>query len=68
MPLQYSSVCPSLVMIPENRNELLGKEALKERTAKDNNNHDKVGLLKLCTVRPFSSCQNQTEWSQSAEL
>lgn len=56
MPLQFSSVGPSLVMIPSNRNELLGKEELKERTAKDYNNHDKEGLLKLCTLRPFSSC------------
>lgn len=55
MPRKFSSVGPSLVMIPSNSNELLGKEELKERTAKEDNSHDEEGLLKLCTLRPFSS-------------
>lgn len=42
-PLQFSRVGPSL-MIPNNRNELLGKEELKERTAKEDNNHEEEGL------------------------
>lgn len=49
MPLHFSSVGPSLVMIPSNRNELLGMEALKERTAKEDNNQDEESVLKLGT-------------------
>lgn len=55
MLLQFSTVRPSLAMIHSNRNELLGKEELKERTAKADNNNEEEGLLKLDTFRPLSS-------------
>lgn len=55
MPLQFSSAGPSLVMVPSNRNELLGKEELKERTAEEDNKHDEEALSKVGTLRTFGS-------------